>query len=96
MWAWFEDECAFAKYRGLNPLAAAVLAELAIHIDLGSPWNIFCRALSFSVLRSFGLGFGGTPLGLLNPAFWSFISSWTVMKPVSRCLCCTARSSPMS
>jgi hypothetical protein len=36
MWAWSEDESAFAQYGGLNPFAAAVLAKLAIHIGLGS------------------------------------------------------------
>lgn len=54
MWAWFEYECASAKYRGLNPFAAATLAKLASHIDLGSPWNIRCRARSLNVRRSFG------------------------------------------
>ncbi len=32
--AGFEDEGAFAKYRDLNPSAAAILAKLATHIDL--------------------------------------------------------------
>jgi hypothetical protein len=63
--AGFEDECAFAKCRDLNPFAAATLAKLAIHIDLGSPWNILCRDLSLRVRRSFGLGFGGTSAGRL-------------------------------
>ncbi len=36
MWTWFEDEYAFAKYHDLNPFAAAILAELAIHNDRGS------------------------------------------------------------
>jgi len=40
VWAWFEDEFMFAKYHNRNPLATTILAELAIHIDRGSPTNL--------------------------------------------------------
>jgi len=45
MRARFEDEGAFAKYRDLNPFAAAIMAKLAIQFDLVSPWAVNVRAL---------------------------------------------------
>jgi len=63
----FEDECAFAKYRGLNPFAAAILAKLTIHIDLGLLHTFFAeRAPSAQTLLTIQGSTSVNGIGLTN------------------------------